>query len=196
MTKKKTVKLETTNSENDEVKVTEVEVPEGVQIATPGVTVKGEVKEIADSLAEGEEKPRSWPELLADPEEQKNARFLATSIQASLRNWFTLERYMKKIKDDRQTAISRLFALKEFGYCLIKQERGEYKFKISFNDLDEIQLINDDLEILEVKKMGLVNRRKELHERYKQRQEILDKAEEEDAKKAKKKEKVAKVDSN
>lgn len=163
MAKKKTVEVEVTTTENDKKEIIQQEVSDKVTNGLAQVQEPGE-----------EPKKRSWKELLADPEEQKNARFLAASIQSTLRNWFTLERFMKKIKDDRQTAISRLFALKEFGYCLIKQEKNAYLFKISFNEIDEIELINDDLDALEIKRKALVLRREKLHERYKQRQELLD----------------------
>jgi hypothetical protein len=118
--------------------------------------------------------PYSKEDLMAflnDPEERKNAVALAAQVQQYVgKNWFSLNRFMRKAKETRQSSIFKLKFLEGFGLLQQKmgtwqdgkESRGDIVFKVvisnedKINALDEIILYHkSQLEDLERQKKNL-----------------------------------------
>jgi hypothetical protein len=123
------------------------------------VTKKGTSKKVEEDKkikvvdAKGKQKEYATvAEFVNNKEERENARTLARWVKDAVsKNWFDLARYMRKTGLNENGARLQLTMLKEFGFCLIKYERGKNLFKISFNIDEEIALAEQDLRNLEIR---------------------------------------------
>lgn len=94
-------------------------------------------------------------EMLAfinDPEERKNATSLALQVQQSVgKNWFTLNRFIKKTKETKESSLLKLNLLKIFGMLQSKtadwkdgsEARGRQVYKVAVSNEDKIAGIDE-----------------------------------------------------
>lgn len=102
-----------------------------------------------------EKEPYSREELMAflnDPEERKNAVSLAIQVQEFVgKNWFSLNRFMNKTKEDRKSSIFKLKFLEGFGLLQQKmgtwedgkKERGDIVFKVVISTEDKVIALDE-----------------------------------------------------
>lgn len=174
--------MKTTKQEN---KSTESELGSGkdkskiVQLKPETVTkelAKEESVAVKIEEKDKEKKPFDMKAFLADEENIKSARMLASQIKEFVsKNWFDLDRYLKKAKGTREEAITRLASLQQFGFCLNKSEGNKILFKINFDPHVEIAMIDTELANLELRKKILVRKKDELFETAKKQAKILEK---------------------
>lgn len=161
------LKKTTTKPEVKEVQITPAEVTKEIA-KEENVAVK--IKE-----KDKEEKPFDMKEFLADETNINNARMLACQLKEVVsKNWFTLEKYIKNVKGTREEAITRLAALQHFGFCLNKIERNQPMFKINFDPRVEIEMVEQELSGLELRKKILSRKREELFEKVRKQDDKLD----------------------
>ena len=160
-------KKPTANTTAKEAQITPAEVTKELA-EEENVAMKIEEKE-------KEEKPFDMKEFLADETNINNARMLACQLKEVIsKNWFTLERYIKKVRGTREEAITRLAALQHFGFCLNKIERNQPMFKINFDPRVEIEMVEQELSGLELRKKILARKKEELLEKVKIQDEKID----------------------
>lgn len=119
-----------------------------------------------------EQDKREYEAWVSDPENKKNAQFLANQIIEVMRErWFTLNDFCKKAKLNKQTAFQKLYVCRIFGYIIQKdskvKEDGIWQtlpmFKVSIDNKSKIEEIdraivfyNEEIKKLELQKEALL----------------------------------------
>lgn len=128
---------------------------------------------INDEVQYTEQDKKEYEEWVMNPENKKNAQFLANQIiEVMGERWFTLNFFCKKAKLERDTAFQKLYMCRIFGFMLQKDEKvkedGIWQtlpmFKVSIDNKSKIEEIDraiafyyEEIKKLELQKSALQN---------------------------------------
>ncbi|MCK4826817.1 hypothetical protein KA005_64375, partial [bacterium] len=136
-----------------------------------GEKLKTDVSEKVDKMTKQvEEKKQTdeeyMKEFVESKENQEKARGLAEQIIEHVsKNWFDMNRMMKRTGSDQKDCMNKLAILSKFGLCIVRRGAKGLDYKITFSSKDMIANIEKQIAGLEIQMKILKNKLQEHVER-------------------------------